>query len=102
MWSSTAVYLRGFGLEPEDVIDEDDGDTPRHRVPVDDQHLVHGTVHAVRRLSSRILEAEGVVVDSPKSLFEVRHDLLRSDDEDDPTATPHIRTELPPTRSRPH
>src|SRR5260370_15780204 len=97
MGSSSAVYLGGLGLEPEDVIDEDDGDTARQRLQVDDQHLVHGAVHAVRRRSSRILEAEGVVVDSPKSLFEVRHDLLRSDDEDDPTGTADIRTELAAT-----
>src|ERR1700687_122005 len=106
MWSSIAVLPRStsieFGLEPKDLVDEDDCDAPRHSVPVDDQHLVHGAVHAVRRLSSRILAAEGVVVDSAKSFFEVRHDLLRSDDEDHPTGTAYIRTELAATgRGRP-
>src|SRR6266568_1730184 len=71
-------------LEPKDLVDENHGDPPGGDLPVDDQHLVHATVDAVRLLGAGILETEGVLVDPGQALVQVRHDLLCPHDEDDP------------------
>jgi ribose 5-phosphate isomerase len=56
-------------LEPEDVVDEDDGDAARRDLAVDDQDLVDAAVDAVRGLGAGVLQREGVLVDAAKPLL---------------------------------
>src|SRR2546423_8201694 len=84
-------------LEPEDLVDEDDGNSAGGDLPVDDQDLVDRAVNAIRLLGASILEPPGVLVDPLKALFEVRHDLLRPDHENDAARTVGVRAELAST-----
>src|SRR5260370_41349772 len=86
-----------FGLEPKNLVDENDGDAPRDDLAVDDQRLVHGAVDAVGELGAGILEQEGVVVDPTEAFLQVGHDLLRPYDQDDPPRAADVRTELAAT-----
>src|SRR5712691_9988850 len=70
-------------LEPQDLVDEDDGDALGDDLAIDHEDLVHGAVDAVRRLGAGILQGEGVLVDPAEAFLEVRHDLLGPHDEDD-------------------
>src|SRR6266566_9750497 len=71
-------------LEPENLVDEDDGDPARRDLPVDDQNLVHAAMHAICRLRAGILQREGVLLDPMQAFLEVGHDLLRPSDQDYP------------------
>src|SRR3954452_9346248 len=81
-------------LEPEGLVDEDDGDALGDYLAIDDEHLVHGAVDAVRRLRASILQRKRVLVDPAQSFLEVRHDLLRPHDEDDSPGAAGVRAEL--------
>src|SRR6266545_5033638 len=81
-------------LEPQDLVDEDDGDALGDDLPIDDEDLVHGAVDAVRRLGAGILQRERVVVDPAQAFLEVRHDLLRPHHEDDSPGAAGVRSEL--------
>src|SRR5712692_7049307 len=70
-------------LEPEDLVDQDDGDALGDDLAIDDENLVHGAVDAVRRLGAGILQRERVVIDPAQAFLEVRHDLLRPHHQDD-------------------
>jgi DNA-binding MarR family transcriptional regulator len=84
-------------LEPEDLVDEDDGDPARDDLPVDDEDLVDAAVDAVGRLGAGVLEREGVLLDPAETLIEVRHDLLRADHEDHLPGPADVWTELAAT-----
>src|SRR6266571_1612496 len=84
-------------LEPENLVDEDDGDAPRDDLVTDDDDLVHRAVDAVCRLGACILQKEGILVDPAQPFLEVRHDLLRPYDEDDSPGTADVRSELTAT-----
>src|SRR6266581_7613770 len=93
-------YLHG--LEPEHLIDEDDGDTPRVDLAMDDEDLVDRAVNAIRRLGTGILERKRVLLDTAQALLEISHDLLGPDDENDSPGTRDIRTELTPAHRGGH
>src|SRR5882762_124812 len=82
------------GLEPEDLVDKDDGDALGDDLAIDDQDLVHGAVDAVHRLGAGILQREGVLVDPAQAFLEVRHDLLGPHDEDHSPGSAGVRSEL--------
>src|SRR3954470_4380716 len=84
-------------LEPEDLVDEDDGEALGDYLAIDDQDLVHRAVDAVRRLRASILQRERVLVDPAQSFLEVRDDLLRPDDEDHAPGAADVRPELTTT-----
>src|SRR5260370_21242474 len=86
-----------FGLEPKDLVDENDGDAPRDDLAVDDQHLIHRAVDAVGELGAGILEQEGIVVDPAKAFLQRAHDLLRPYDQDAPPRAADLRTQLAAT-----
>src|SRR5260370_25170599 len=86
-----------FGLEPKNLVDENDGDAPRDDLAVDDQHLIHRAVDAVGELGAGILDQEGIVVDPAKAFLQVGHDLLRPYDQDDPPRAAYVPTELAAT-----
>src|SRR5206468_8926902 len=81
-------------LEPEDFVDEDDGDALGDDLAIDDEHLVHRATDAVRGLRASILQRERVVVYPVQCLVEVGHDLLRPDEEDDSPRAAGVRSEL--------
>src|SRR6266566_9025328 len=81
-------------LEPQDLVDEDDGDALGDDLAIDHEDLVHGAVDAVRRLGAGILHRERVVVDPAQAFLEVRHDLLRPHHEDDSPGAAGVRSEL--------
>src|SRR5437899_12388832 len=85
------------GLEAECLVDEDDGGTAGHPFAVDDEQFVHAAVHAIRRLGTRVLKRERVLVDAALCLGEVGHDLLRAHHEDDLAGTSSVRSELAAT-----
>src|SRR5215207_1701519 len=87
-------------LETQRLIAEDDGDAVRCPLAIDDENLVDATVDAVRRLSTRILEGEGVLVDTPQCSLEVGHDLLRPNQKDDLPDAGYVRAELAATHGR--
>src|SRR6266511_4162320 len=79
-------------LEPQDLVDEDDGDALGDDLAIDDEDLVHGAMDAGSRLGLGILQREGVLVDPAQALLEVRHDLLGPHDEDDAFSTADVRS----------
>src|SRR5713101_6138811 len=81
-------------LEPEDLIDEDDGDAAGCDLAVHDEDLAHAAVNAIRRLGAGIFERKGVFVDASEALLDVRHDLLRPHNADDWPGTTDVRSEL--------
>src|ERR1700694_2376204 len=81
-------------LEAQYFVDEDDSDAPECDLPVDDEHLVHPAVDAVCRLSAGVFERERVLVDAAETLLDVRHDLLRSHEENHSPGAADIRSEL--------
>src|SRR4051794_3970072 len=84
-------------LEPEDFVDEDDGEALGDDLAIDDEHLVHRALDAVGRLRASVLQRERVLVDPAQCFVEVRHDLLRPHDEDDSPGTAGVRSELAAT-----
>src|SRR5260370_35036920 len=48
--ASPSTARSRFGLEPKNLVDENDGDASRDDLAVDDQHLVHCAVDAVGEL----------------------------------------------------
>src|SRR5256886_9615919 len=87
------VLCPGF-LETEDLVDQHHGDPSRGDLPVDDDYLVDRAVDAVRSLSAGVFEPQRIFIYSSQTLLEVRHDLLRPDDENDPSGATDIRPEL--------
>src|SRR5438093_1914785 len=87
------VLCPGF-LETEDLVDQHHGDPSRGDLPVDDDYLVDRAVDAVRSLSAGVFEPQRIFIYSSQTLLEVRHDLLRPDDENDPSGAAAIRPEL--------
>src|SRR3989440_9345219 len=81
-------------LEPDRLVDEDNGEAVRDDLAIDNEDLVHRAVDAVRLLRASILHGERVVVDPAQSFIEVRHDLLRAHDEDDSPGAAGVRSEL--------
>src|SRR5215207_1418816 len=81
-------------LEPEDLVDENNGDALGDYLAIDDQDLVHGAVNAVRSFRASILQGQRVFVDPAQSFLEVRHDLLRPHYEDDSPGAASIWSEL--------
>src|SRR6266487_2966237 len=81
-------------LEPEGLVDEDDGEAIGDYLAIDDEDLVDGAMDAVRRLRASVLQRERVLVDPAQSFLEVRHDLLRPHDEDDSPGAAGVRSEL--------
>src|SRR5439155_14254218 len=51
-------------------------------------------VDAVRSLSAGVFKLPRIFINPPQTLLEVRHDLLRPDDENDPSGAADIRPEL--------
>src|SRR5918996_2397033 len=88
------VFSSTRALEPEHLVDEDDGDTAGRDLPVDDENLVDAALDAVRRLGARVLEREGVLIDATERFLEVGHDLLGPNDKDDAAGTGNVRPEL--------
>src|SRR5438874_9368212 len=80
-------------LEAEHLVDQHHRDAPRGDLPIDNENLVHRAADAIRRLGAGVFERVGVLVDSAQTLLEVGHDLLRPDDENDPSGTADIRPE---------
>src|SRR6266567_4372597 len=87
------VLCPGF-LETDDLVDQHHGDPSRGDLPVDDDDLVDRAVDAVRSLSAGVFEPQRIFIYSSQTLLEVRHDLLRPDDENDPSGATDIRPEL--------
>src|SRR6266849_5711667 len=81
-------------LEPEHLVDQDHSDPPRGDLAVDDDNLVHRAVYAIRSLGAGVFEPIRIFVDAEETFFEVAHDLLRPDDEDDASGAADIRPEL--------
>src|SRR2546423_9728198 len=81
-------------LEPEGLVDEDNGEAVGDDLAIDDEDLVDRAVDAVSLLRASILHGERVVVDPAQSFLEVRHDLLRPHDEDDSPGAAGVRSEL--------
>ena len=77
------MFLRPL-LEAEYFVDEDDGDTPRCDLPIDDNNLVHGAAYAIRRLGAGVFEGVGVLVDAEQTLLEVGDDLIDAASSDPP------------------
>ena len=66
----------------------------RHDLAVDDRDLVDGAVDAICRQGARVLERQRVLLDPAEALRLVGHDLLRADDEDDPSGATQVGPEL--------
>src|SRR2546426_2872172 len=93
---SSHVLLSG-ALKTEHLVDQHHSDPPRGDLTVDDDHLVHGASYAIRSLGAGVFEPPRVFIDAPQTLLEVGHDLLRADDENDPSGAADIRPELAAT-----
>src|ERR1700681_3154765 len=81
-------------LEPEHFVDQDNSDPPRGDLPVDDDHLIHRAVYAIRGLGPGIFEPPRIFIDAEQTLLEVGHDLLCADDENDSSGAADIMPEL--------
>src|SRR2546423_487585 len=81
-------------LEPEDVVDQHDGQALGNDLTIDNEDLVDSAADAVRRLSPSVLQWQGVLVYPAQSFLDVRHDLLGPDEEDDSPGAAGIRSEL--------
>src|SRR6266851_4479357 len=80
-------------LKTEHLVDQHHRDAPGGDLPVDNDNLVHRTAYAIRSLGAGVFEAIRVFVDAEETFFEVAHDLLRPDDEND--ASGALRTVIP-------
>src|SRR5947199_5818458 len=89
----SCVLCPGY-LKAKDLVDQHHGDPPRGDLPIDDDHLVDRAVDAVRSLSAGVFEPQRIFIDPSQTLLEVRHDLLRPDDENDPSGAADIRPKL--------
>src|SRR6266853_4721331 len=88
-------------LKTEHLVDQHHGYPSRVDLPVDDGQLVDRAVDAVRSLSAGVFKTPRIFINPPQTLLEVRHDLLRPDDENDPSGAADIGPELAAThRSR--
>src|ERR1700674_2679473 len=81
-------------LEPGHLVDQDHSDAPRGDLPVDDDHLIHRAVYAIRGLGSGVFEPPSIFIDAEQTLLEVGHDLLCADDENDSSGAADIRPKL--------
>src|SRR6266567_6228854 len=81
-------------LKTEHLVDQHHRDAPGGDLPVDNDNLVHRAPYAISSLGAGVFEPIRVFVDAEETFFEIAHDLLRPDDENDPSGAADIRPEL--------
>src|SRR3989442_4614821 len=84
-------------LKTEHLVDQHHSDPPRDDLTVDDDHLVHRAVDAIRSLGAGVFEPPRVFIDAPQTFLDVAYDLLSPDDENDSSGAADIRPELAAT-----
>src|SRR5438477_8014854 len=81
-------------LKTEHLVNQHHRYAPGCDLPVDNDNLVHRAAYAISSLGAGVFEPIRVFVDAEETFFEVADDLLRPDNENDPSGAADIRPEL--------